>query len=89
MFTILTTYIYIYILLQKLYYSTDITLIICSLAAQRSINEAVHLRLDISIDLSKLATSEGVIANARLPETVDALEELTIGWCQQIEQVRQ
>ena len=39
------------------------------------------------MDLSKLGTSEGVIANARIPETVDALEELTSGWCQQIEQV--
>lgn len=43
--------------------------------------------LETSVDLSKLGTSEGVIANARIPETVDALEELTSGWCQQIEQV--
>ena len=56
-------------------------------AAQQSINDAVYLSLDTSVDLNKLATSEGVIANARLPETVDALEELTGGWCQQIEQV--
>lgn len=57
-------------------------------AAQQSINDAVYLSLDTIVDLNKLATSEGVITNARLPETVDALEELTAGWCQQIEQVR-
>lgn len=56
-------------------------------AAQQSINEAVHLRLETSVDLSKLATSDGVIASARLTDTVNALEELTSGWCQQIEQV--
>ena len=39
------------------------------------------------MDLSKLATSDGVIAGARLTDTVNALEELTSGWCQQIEQV--
>lgn len=58
----------------------------CS-AAQQSIHEAVYLKLGTSVDLGKLATSEGVIANARVPETVDALEQLTAGWCQQIEQV--
>lgn len=39
------------------------------------------------MDLSKLGTSEGVISNARVPETVDALEKLASCWCQQIEQV--
>ena len=57
-------------------------------AAQQSIHEAVYLKLDTSVDLGKLATSEGVIANARVAETVDALEQLTAGWCQQIEQVK-
>ena len=57
-------------------------------AAQQSIHEAVYLKLDTSVDLGKLATSEGVIANARVAETVDALEQLTAGWCQQIEQVQ-
>lgn len=58
-------------------------------AAQQSINEAVHLSLETSVDLSRLATSDGVIANARSSETVNALEVLTSGWCQQIEQVRE
>ena len=64
-----------------------IIVLMTSLAAQQSINEAVYLKLETSVDLGKLATSEGVIANARVAETVDALEELTAGWCQQIEQV--
>lgn len=57
------------------------------LGAQQSIHEAVYLSLDTSIDLVRLSTSEGVISNARVAETVDALEKLTEGWCQQIEQV--
>ena len=64
-----------------------IKLLLYSSAAQQSIHEAVYLKLDTSIDLGRLATSEGVIANARVAETVDALEQLTAGWCQQIEQV--
>lgn len=46
------------------------------------------MKLDTSVELGRLATSEGVIANARVAETVDALEQLTAGWCQQIEQVQ-
>ena len=55
--------------------------------SQLSIETAIHLSLDCSVDLEKLKNSDGCIASARLPEVVTALEDLASGWCQQIEQV--
>lgn len=40
------------------------------------------------MDLNKLKTSEGCTFHSKVPETVTALEDLVLGWCQQIEQVR-
>ena len=55
--------------------------------SQQSIDEAVHLSLETGVDLDKLKTSEGCITHSRMTETVAALEDLVLGWCQQIEQV--
>lgn len=55
--------------------------------AQQSIDSAVYLHLDTTVELDKLRTAEGCITNARSPEVVAALEELVTQWCQQIEQV--
>ena len=55
--------------------------------AQKSINEAVYLSLESPVELEKLSTSEGCVIHARQLDTVAALEELVLQWCQQIEQV--
>ena len=55
--------------------------------AQKSINEAVYLTLESPVELEKLSTSEGCVTHARQLDTVTALEELVVQWCQQIEQV--
>lgn len=55
--------------------------------AQHSIDNAVYLHLDTTVELDKLKTAEGCITNARSAEVVAALEELVTQWCQQIEQV--
>lgn len=47
----------------------------------------MHLNLQSSVDLDRLSTAEGCISSARSADTVLALEELTAGWCAQIEQV--
>ena len=72
-------------------YGRDYNMIqsICSICAgaQRSINDAVYLTLQTSVELEKLSTSDGCITHARQPDTVAALEELVAEWCHQIEQV--
>lgn len=57
------------------------------LGSQQSIEEAVYLNLTTTVDLTKLKTAEGCSFHSKIPETVAALEELVLGWCQQIEQV--
>lgn len=56
--------------------------------SQLSIEEAVYLNLDTSIDLNKLSTCDGCVTHSKLLESVTALEDLVSGWCQQIEQVQ-
>lgn len=62
-------------------------LIVLSSGAQQSINEAVHLSLDVTFDLKQLSTSEGCISSAKQADTVDMLEQLVTVWCQQVERV--
>ena len=57
------------------------------IGAQQSITDAVHLSLDVSMDLHVLATSEGCISSAKQADIVDMLEEMVSVWCQQIEHV--
>lgn len=57
------------------------------LGAQQSVSEAVHLSLDVAIDLKQLSTSEGCIGSAKQADIVDVLEELVTVWCQQVERV--
>ena len=57
------------------------------IGAQQSITDAVHLSLDVSMDLSVLGTSEGCISSAKQADIVDTLEEMVAVWCQQIEHV--
>ena len=52
-----------------------------------SVDNAIHLSLVCPVELCKLNSTEGCLANARLPEVVSALELLVGQWCQQIEQV--
>lgn len=59
-----------------------------SIGSQQSIEAAVYLNLRTIVDLNKLKTSEGCTFHSKVPETVTALEDLVLGWCQQIEQVR-
>lgn len=60
---------------------------VINIGSQKSIEDAVYLNVNTSVDLSKLRTSEGCIFYSKLSDTVTALEELVLGWCQQIEQV--
>ena len=39
------------------------------------------------MDLNKLKTSEGCVTHSKISDTVEALEDLVLRWCQQIEQV--
>ena len=48
----------------------------------------MYLNLRTSVDLNKLKTSEGCIFYSKVAECVTALEDLVLGWCQQIEQVQ-
>ena len=57
------------------------------LGCQESIDQAVYLDLKTSVDLGKLKTSEGCITHSKIADSVTALEELVMGWCQQIEKV--
>ena len=57
------------------------------IGTQHSINDAVHLSLQTSVDLQTLSTSEGCITASRNPETISSLEQLIGVWCQQVEQV--
>ena len=55
--------------------------------AQKSIDDAVHLSLNTTVDLSLLNTPDGCTNAAKNPETVMLLEQLVLTWCQQIENV--
>ena len=61
-------------------------MLLCA-GAQESITDAVHLSLEVAMDLHTLSTSEGCITSAKQADTVDMLEELVSVWCQQVEHV--